>query len=73
MIYNTTSAPLDGDRDKSGGMFATTLLVSILAIIFVALRMMTRVWIVKKVGWDDYTIILAMVNLFPSGKICREV
>ncbi|KAF2233432.1 hypothetical protein EV356DRAFT_568080 [Viridothelium virens] len=31
----------------------------IVASIVVILRLTTRIWIVKKVGWDDYTIVLA--------------
>lgn len=56
-----STLPLDGDQDRSRGLLATTLLVTSLAIILVTLRMMVRIWIVKKVGWDDWTIILAAV------------
>ncbi|KAL6718210.1 hypothetical protein ACLMJK_004298 [Lecanora helva] len=31
-------------------------------IIFLALRIYTRVWIVKAFWWDDYTIILAVLG-----------
>lgn len=57
-----TTPPPDGDQNRSGGLLATTLLVTVLAIILVTLRMIVRIWIVKKVGWDDWTIILAALG-----------
>ncbi|KAL9083686.1 MAG: hypothetical protein Q9165_008414 [Trypethelium subeluteriae] len=31
----------------------------VVAAIIVILRLITRIWVVRKVGWDDYTIVLA--------------
>lgn len=42
------------------------VLVSVLlplSIIVVALRIATRLWIVKRLGWDDWTILFALVIL----------
>ncbi|KAL9130807.1 MAG: hypothetical protein Q9217_001110 [Psora testacea] len=57
-----TSPPPQGDVDQSGGLLATTILVTCLAIIFFALRFATRIWIVKRVGWDDWTILFAVLG-----------
>ncbi|KAF2872470.1 major facilitator superfamily domain-containing protein [Massariosphaeria phaeospora] len=47
---------------------ATTLVV---CSVFVALRLISRVAIVRKTGWDDYTIILAWILAFgTSFSIC---
>ena len=43
-------------------MLATTILANVLCLILVALRFATRIWIVKKVGWDDWCILFACVR-----------
>ncbi len=52
-----------GDANRQGGIRATTLVVTILASMVVALRMTTRIWIVRTVGWDDYTILCATFGI----------
>ncbi|KAL6714046.1 hypothetical protein ACLMJK_008540 [Lecanora helva] len=51
--------PLHEDESRQGGIIATAILVTVIACIFVALRFVTRIWIVRSVGWDDYTILFA--------------
>lgn len=55
--------PLRGDENRQGGILATTILVSVIACVTVALRMATRIWIVRSVGWDDYTILCATLGI----------
>ena len=55
--------PLNGDENRQGGILATTLLVTILASIVVVLRFATRIWIVRNVGVDDYTILCATFGI----------
>ena len=62
MSGRSTSAPPQGDVNVSGGILVTTILVTVLAIVLVVLRFATRIWIVKKVGWDDWTILLAALG-----------
>ena len=50
-------------------MIATTLLVSILACVTVVLRLATRIWIVRSVGWDDYTILFAAFGLIIGASL----
>ncbi|KAF2740697.1 MFS monosaccharide transporter-like protein [Polyplosphaeria fusca] len=50
------------------GVTAATL---VCCTVFVVLRLMSRFWIVRKPGWDDYTIILAWLLAFgTSFSIC---
>ncbi|KAL8993933.1 MAG: hypothetical protein Q9169_005968 [Polycauliona sp. 2 TL-2023] len=53
----------NGDENRQGGILITTFVVTVLASIAVALRMATRIWIVKNVGWDDYTILFATIGI----------
>ncbi|KAL8824741.1 MAG: hypothetical protein Q9191_004849 [Dirinaria sp. TL-2023a] len=55
--------PHNGDENRQGGILATTFIVTVIASIAVALRMWVRLAIVKKVGWDDYTIIAATLGI----------
>lgn len=41
---------------------ATTILVTTLSIILVGLRFATRIWVVKRVGLDDWTILFACLG-----------
>ncbi|KAL8760598.1 MAG: hypothetical protein Q9184_003230 [Pyrenodesmia sp. 2 TL-2023] len=53
----------NGDENRQGGMLATTFLLAPITCIVVALRMATRIWIVRNVGWDDYTILFATIGI----------
>ncbi|KAL8868803.1 MAG: hypothetical protein Q9174_004741 [Haloplaca sp. 1 TL-2023] len=55
--------PPNGDENRQGGITITAYLVTVLASIIVALRMATRIWIVRNVGWDDYTILFATIGI----------
>jgi len=55
--------PHNGDGNRQGGILATTFIVTILASVAVILRIATRVWIVRSVGWDDYTILFAAFGI----------
>ena len=54
--------PPDGDVHRGNGIAATALVDTIFAVFVVALRVITRIRIVRNVGWDDYTIIGAAVG-----------
>lgn len=54
--------PLGGNRDRSAaitGMFIGALTLSIVSMI---LRMITRKFLTKSIGWDDWTIVAAVVR-----------
>ena len=51
--------PADGDRSQL--LLVTTWVWVSLAIIFVALRFYCRARLIRKVWWDDYMILAAVV------------
>lgn len=61
-MQKPTSPPEIGDVDRSAGILATSVLALALVIIFIALRFATRIWLVKRLGWDDWCIIFAGVR-----------
>lgn len=67
---DSSGPPRNGDENRQGGILATTFVVTILATIVVSMRMATRIWVVKNVGWDDWTIIAATVGLLPNCLRC---
>ena len=62
-MSNSGPAPRNGDENRQRGMLATTFIVTIIASLAVALRLGTRIWIVRSIGWDDYTIVLAAFGI----------
>lgn len=48
-----------GGGNRQASILATVLVSTILATFTVALRMVTRIRLVRIVGWDDYTIVCA--------------
>ena len=53
--------PPDGNNNLVPGLIASATILVAVTIITVALRVATRGWIVKAIGWDDVTIVLALV------------
>ncbi|KAI4202415.1 MAG: hypothetical protein LQ348_001507 [Seirophora lacunosa] len=51
-----------GGGNRQAGILATVLVSTILATFTVALRMVTRIRLVRIVGWDDYTIVCATLG-----------
>lgn len=51
----------DGFPDRGPAVFAVTTATLVLATIFVAGRLVSRIGIVRHVSWDDYIIVLAWV------------
>ena len=56
--------PAEGDADQSTAIriYPGTLIA--FTILIVLLRLIVRKWITKIIGWDDWTILLALVSLF---------
>lgn len=57
----STAAPLE-DGNRQSGIIVTTIVVTVLANFVVGLRMMVRKWVVGRIGWDDWTIVAAVVS-----------
>ena len=59
---DSTGPPPQGDVNKGPSIVITTSLIVGLAAVVVALRWSVRIWITKKVWWDDWTILFAIVR-----------
>ena len=59
--------PAEGDADQSTAIRIYTGTLIAFTILIVLLRLMVRKWITKIIGWDDWTILLALVSLFDQG------
>ena len=57
--------PAEGDSNRSTSIRIYTTVLITFTIGIVALRFVVRKWITKIVGWDDWTILLALVNPVP--------
>lgn len=42
----------------------------VLATIFCVLRMYTRYYIIRNVGWDDVLMVVNLVRVFPCRLLC---
>ena len=68
---NASPPPSPGEGNLQPGIIVTTLIVTVLVDTVVALRLVTRKWIVKSIGWDDWTIIMAAVS--PRAYIIQKL
>lgn len=67
-------SPHSGGEDRGTGILAIVIVVSVLVALTVALRFATRIWIVRSVGWDDYTILMAAFGeMIGTGLVIVEV
>ncbi len=61
-------------NNRGGGIIASEVITTFLASMTVALRLATRIWIVRNIGWDDYTILFAAFGkIIGSGLVIVEV
>lgn len=56
------SAPLGGDSNRGPGFIACAAITTTAASATVCLRLYVRIQIIYAVGWDDWTILAAMVS-----------
>lgn len=59
-----SNKPTSSLSDRSPQVFAATTITLVLAGVFVILRIISRAFIVKKLKWDDYTIVIAFLIAF---------
>jgi len=61
---SASSQPPPGGRQNKGPAFLTVALVfTIIALMFVLVRVYVRIWVNPAFGWDDGMVILSMVRL----------
>lgn len=56
------ASPSVCDVNQGVGLNAATIVTIGLTIVVVAVRFAIRFWIIQKIGWDDWTILLALVR-----------
>lgn len=59
------SPPPDGNQNRTGVILAMVIACQTITSTVVGLRMFTRTFLAKCVGWDDWTILAALVS-FPD-------
>ena len=62
-----SSSPV-GDQTIGGRLLFLTWFETAIATILVSARMSTRYWLIKAVGWDDWTIVISLVLSSPNSK-----
>ena len=68
-MSSTPKPPPDGDVNIGYKLTATVIVTFGLAAIAVTMRMYARARLVRKVGWDDWLILFAVVGL--SSGFCQ--
>jgi hypothetical protein len=61
---SNSAATINGFGNRGPAVFAVSTATLCLASVFVAARLVSRIAIVRRVGWDDYLIILAWLFAF---------
>ncbi|KAL8989785.1 MAG: hypothetical protein Q9169_008280 [Polycauliona sp. 2 TL-2023] len=61
-MSNSGPPTSNGDENRQGHILIIGIFATVLSGVVVALRMITRIWIVRNVGWDDYTIVAATIG-----------
>ena len=60
--------------NQGGGILASEVITTFLTSLTVALRFATRIWIIRNLGWDDYTILFAAFGkIIGAGLVIVEV
>lgn len=54
--------PQEGDVNKGPALIIASCISIFIIILFVVLRFSVRIWISKAIGWDDWTILFAVVR-----------
>ena len=65
--------PAEGDVNKSAAIRIYTGVLISFTILTVALRFIVRKLVTKIIGWDDWTILLALVGFLRSKRPQRVV
>ena len=66
---NSSTTAVETLQDRGPAVLAVTAALLVISTIFVGLRLISRIGIVKKVTWDDHFIVLAWVRaLSPESR-----
>ena len=61
-----SAPPSDVDTNFTRGILILTIIPTTLSATVAGLRFVTRAWIVKGLGWDDYAMMMAIVRAASS-------
>lgn len=64
-----STAPKDGNRNRAVELMTVAWCECAVSMVFVALRMYSRIKITHNLWWDDYFILLTSVSLLKRNKI----
>lgn len=64
--------PTSGNTNFTQGILLFTIILTTLSATVAGLRFATRAWIVKGLGWDDYTMMFAVVSPATLSNISRS-
>lgn len=59
--------------DRGPVVLAVTIAMLVISSFFIILRFVSRIGIVRRVGWDDYTILIAWVPTLLQYKLGLSV
>ncbi|OAA58118.1 integral membrane protein [Niveomyces insectorum RCEF 264] len=66
--------PHDGVDDQGWKLYIVSVVMIILSGLFVIARCVTRIWMLGKLGWDDYTIVVALAfSIVLSTMMCLAI
>ena len=54
--------PEGGDGDRGSVILGTTWTLTLTSVLFVCLRMYTRMKLVQRIWWDDWLVVIAIVS-----------
>lgn len=67
MFVTSIPGPLPPDVSRGSDLLIVTWLTVSIALLLVSLRFYLQRILRKTLGWDDYTVLLALVTYLPSG------
>lgn len=71
MDPSTASPPLDVNRGP--GLVVAAWIMGLAGCSLLAMRMYTRTMIIKKVAWDDWTMVVAVVSFITTHYLNHTV
>ncbi len=67
---NPSASPTGGDQNRGPELVAVTWALTALATVVVALRMFTRIRILKDMALDDFYVVISLVSVPVQAQSC---
>ena len=65
-MSSPSQPPPGGNQSQNKALMGVTIAMLSFSTIFVSLRFLVRIYVVKSIWWDDWTILLALVSFMRS-------